>query len=50
MLAYPMTIVAYSIDVLPKKPMCEVFNIALNATKNIFTTVSGKWTQIAECL
>ena len=24
MLAYPMTIVAYSIDVLPKKPMLEM--------------------------
>ena len=50
MVAYKMTIVAYSIDVLPKKPMREVFNIALNATQNIFTTVSGKWTQLAECL
>ena len=50
MLAYPMTMVAYLIDVLPKKPMHEVFNIALNATQNIFTTVSGKWTQFAECL
>ena len=42
-----MKIVAYSIDVLPKKPMREVFNIALNAKQNNFTTLSGKLTQIA---